>query len=80
MSLPRVSFRKVRCQRLLLRIGPGTDFRRAGMGVMPSPRGRFINDLAYKQVGCVSAVRECLTPGRVGAWASRSCVPLPLVG
>ena len=77
MSHPRVSSRKARCPRLSLRIGPRTDIRRAGMGVMPSPRGRFDDDLAYKQVGCVSA-RACITPGRVGAWVSRSFVPLPL--
>ena len=48
------------------------------MSVMPFPRGRFDDDLGYKQVGGVSAVRECVTPGRVGAWVSRSLVSLSL--
>ena len=67
MSRPRASSRKARCQRLSLRIGPSNAIRRAGMGIMPSPRGHAIDDFAFKLVGCLSVARECITPGRVGA-------------
>ena len=81
MPRPRASSRKARCQRLSLRIGPSKATRRAGMGIVPSPRDHANDDFAYKLVGSfgekgsvdttprehVSVARECLTPGRVGA-------------
>ena len=66
MSRPRASSRKARCQRLSLRIGPSKAIRRAGMGIVPSPRGHANDDFAYEVVG-VSVAREGLTLGRVGA-------------
>ena len=67
MSRPRASSRKVRCQRLSLRIGPSIAVRRAGMGIMPSPRGHAIVDIGLKLFGGMSVSRVCITPGRVGA-------------
>ena len=66
MSRPRASSRKARCQRLSLCIGPNGIIRRAGMGVVSSPRDHANDDFAYVLVG-VSVAREGLTHGRVGA-------------
>ena len=50
------------------------------MGIMPSPRGHAIVDIGFKLFGGMSVLRVGFTPGRVGALATRSSVPLPLVG
>ena len=66
MSRPRASSRKARCQRLSLCIGPSNDFRRAGTGIMPSPRGHATVDFGLELFGGLSVPRVCFTPGRVG--------------
>ena len=80
MSRPRASSGKARCQRLSLCIGPNKAIRRAGLGIMPSPRDHAHDDFAFKLVGFfgekgsvdttpgehVSGARERFTPGREG--------------
>ena len=80
MSRPRAGSRTVRCQRLSLCIGPSKNYGRAGTGIMPSPRGRAAVDFGLGLFGGLSGPRVSFTPGRVGALAIRSSVPLPLVG
>ena len=67
----------------MLRIGPGRPNRRAGLGIMPSPRDLACVDFAYKLVGSlgekvsvhttlrenVSAARNSFTSGRKGVLA-----------
>ena len=47
---------------------------------MPSPRSRATVDFGLVPFGGLSGPRVSFTPGRVGALAIRSSVPLPLVG